>query len=162
MSLPFLNRTDRVGSQIIKITSIQLKTLENEPINFVLSGQDFKICMTYENTINETHKNVIVSFSLTDSNESPLLLLHNRLTGNTIDVKNPTGNFECIIKKLPLNEGVYLLSYSIMKDGGRSGFYDGISNVLELRVEKGDFYRTGEIAPNTFGPILLEANFINK
>jgi hypothetical protein len=46
-----------------------------------------------------------------------------------------------------------------MKDNGRNGFFDCINNVMELVVEKGDFYRTGEIAPSSFGPFIIDGRF---
>ena len=159
MSLSLFDRQDRIGNQKIKGKSIYLKSLDNELIDFVTSGHDFKICLEYENASSELHQNVLIGFSLTDINESPLLLIHSRLTGDEINIKGNSGVFECIVNRLPLNEGTYLLSYSIMIENGRDGYYDSINNVFDLKVIKGNFYKTGEIAPSNFGPLLLDAKF---
>ena len=159
LSTPLNQRKDRRGNQLIKATNIELKTLTDIPISSVFSGQDFKICLSYEKSNNEIYKNVTVSFSMSDDNEMPLFLIHNRLTGDKIDVSSKSGVFECIVNKFSLNDGKYLLSYAISADNGRGENFDLLSNACEIKVEPGNFYKTGETAPDFFGPMLLDGVF---
>ena len=153
------NRVDRIGTQLVVARYLTLKTIDDKLIETVITGQDFYLCLGFNNFTNKKLVNVIVSFSFTDLNGVPLLLIHNRMTGDKLMIDSPRGEFRCLIKKLPLNKGKYLLSYSIMPDNGNDGFFDGISNAFELNVEKGDFYNTGETAPINFGPLLMEGSF---
>ncbi len=153
------DRLDRVGSMEIKATEIKITTLDGKILNSVISGQDFKIVLGFEKTVNHVFHNVNIAFSIRDTNEIPLTLIHNRLTGDSMDISKSQGEFELIIRRLSLNEGSYWISYSIMKDNGTTGFFDCLYNVLELKVEKGDYYKTGEIAPPDFGPLLIDGKF---
>ncbi|ODT52011.1 MAG: ABC transporter ATP-binding protein [Paludibacter sp. 47-17] len=159
LAIPLDQRKDRRGNQLIKATNIELKTLTDIPLSSVASGQGFKICLSYEKLTNEVYKNVTVSFSMADDNDMPLFLIHNRLTGDKIDVSANSGVFECIVTKFALNAGTYLLSYTISADNGRGDTFDLLSNACEIKVESGNFYKTGETAPDFFGPMLLDGYF---
>jgi lipopolysaccharide transport system ATP-binding protein len=150
------HREDRTGNFEIKATYLKLKNLDGEEIHSVISGQDFIIALGYEKMRNEIYSGVNISFSLKDSNDIPLFLLHNRMTGEKINVIKNEGEFSCEIRNFPLNEGTYWLSYSIMTG---YVFHDLLQNAIEIKVEKGDFYNTGELAPVEFGYFLLNSQF---
>lgn len=157
----FTERKDRFGVGGIRINRISITTMDNMEISQVLSGQDFKLRCFYESSYKESQKNVILSIKLSDENDLGLSLIHNRLTAQPFTVQEGSGIFEFIVKKNPLNTGIYSVSYSIMGLNGQLPYLDGINNALKLKVIEGDFYNSGELAPHSFGPILIDASFKN-
>ena len=157
----FNDRKDRFGVGGIRINRISITTMDNMEISQVLSGQDFKLRCFYESSYKESQKNVILSIKLSDENDIGLSLIHNRLTAQPFTVQEGSGIFEFIVKKNPLNTGIYSVSYTIMGLNGTLPYLDGINNALKLKVIEGDFYNSGELAPHSFGPILIDASFKN-
>lgn len=161
LSIPLNDRQDRMGIGTIKIYKIEITTLDDKIIDTVISGQSFKVKYFYESFYKETVNNVLLSFKLKDANEIELSLVHNRLTGQPFTVKPGKGLFEIQFNKLNLNEGVFKVSYTIMGNNGQLPYLDGFDNAFKLKVSSGDYYKSGELAPVSFGPILLDANFSN-
>jgi lipopolysaccharide transport system ATP-binding protein len=157
--LPLSKRVDRQGTQTIKVVSIEFKTMDGNMINTLISGQDFIVCLSFEKNDSVFYENFAVSLSLTDENENPLFLIHSRLTGDRIDVFKNEGIFQCIFRKLPLNAGIYNLSFSVSSNNGRGILFDSIANACEITVEAGNFYQSGELAPRSFGPLLIDGSF---
>lgn len=155
-----MDRNDRYGIGGVVINNIVVTTINDIPISSVLSGQDFKIRFYYESTLPEERKNIILSVSVKDKNDEGISLIHNRLTGQPFTVKPGNGIFELTIKKNPLNAGLYNISYTIMGDNGQLPYLDGIQTAIKIKVECGDFYKTGELAPTEgFGPVLIDGSF---
>lgn len=161
MSQSLTERSDRMGTGDIKITKISIFSMNDEQIESVMSGQSFKIRYYYESFYKETVKNILLSFVIMDENEVGLGLVHNRLTGQPFTVIPGKGYFEIIIDRLSLNVGVYNISYTIMGNNGQPPYLDGFNRAYKLNVTEGDFYKTGELAPKSFGPILIDAKFYN-
>ncbi len=153
-------REDRFGIGGITVKDITVTTTNDIPISSVLSGQDFKIRFHYESILPEERKNIILGVSIKDKNGEGVALIHNRLTGQPFIVKPGKGIFELTIKKNPLNAGLYNISYTIMGDNGKLPYLDGIQTAIKIKVECGDFYKTGELAPTEgFGPVLIDGSF---
>ena len=153
-------RTDRFGVGGIIVNDITMTTINDTPISSVLSGQDFKIRFYYESILREERKNIILSVSIKDKNNEGISLIHNRLTGQPFTVKPGNGIFELVVKKNPLNTGLYGISYTIMGENGKLPYLDGMETAIIIKVESGDFYKTGELAPTEgFGPVLIDGSF---
>ena len=159
--VPLVDRKDRIGIGGIRVNRIAITTMDNEEIAQVLSGQDFKLRFYYESTLPDIQKNIILSVRISDENETNLSLSHNRLTGQPFTVAKGTGIFEFIVHKNPLNAGLYTISYTIMGNNGRLPYLDGMSAALKLKVQEGDFFQSGELAPRDFGPLLIDSQFDN-
>ena len=156
----FNERNDRLGIGGIRITHIEITTLNDIPICSAISGQDLKIKFFYHSTFEQEKKNIILSMRIDDKNDNSISLIHNRLTGQPFTVNRGEGIFELTIRKMPLNTGLYSLSYTIMGENGKLPYLDGLQTAIKLKVESGDFYKTGELAPTDgFGPLLLEGSF---
>ena len=161
-SKALVDRTDRDGIGGIKVDSIFLTTMDDEPISQVLSGQGYKIKFEYTSTLLEPQKNILLGVSFHDELGSEISLVHNRLTGQQFTVVTGKGVFEFIVGKNSLNAGLYSVSYSIMGNNGKLPYLDRMEKAFKLKVQEGDFYRTGELAPRDFGPLLIDAQFVNK
>ena len=155
------DRTDREGVGGIRVYSILLTTIDDEPISHVLSGQDYKIKFEYVSTLKEPQKNILLGVRFNDENGAEISLTHNRLTGQQFTVYEGKGVFEFIVRKNPLNAGLYSISYSIMGNNGQLPYLDFIQTAIKIKVQEGDYYKSGELAPRSFGPLLMDAHFLN-
>ena len=157
-----VERKDRFGIGGIIVKDITVTTINDIPISSVLSGQDFKIRFHYESTLPDERKNIILSVSVKSKTNGDISLIHNRLTGQPFTVKPGSGIFELMVKKNPLNTGLYNISYTIMGDNGKLPYLDGMQTAIKIKVESGNFYKTGELAPTEgFGPVLIDGSFIH-
>lgn len=158
--IPITNRIDRKGTGEIVLNQIIITDANNKPLDSVLSGEDFIIKLYYKTKTQKEISNIIFSIEIKDDKYNPITLIHNRLTGQSICIKED-GVIECYIKHNPLNEGRYYLSFSITQ-GGHGDYYDIIDNAYLINVCSGSFYKTGEQPPNYFGPLLINASFIQQ
>ena len=156
------DRTDRQGVGGIRVNRIYLTTMDNDPITHVLSGQDYKIKFEYVSTLKELQKNILLGVRFNDEYGSEISLVHNRLTGQQFTVCEGKGVFELVVHKNPLNAGLYTVSYSIMGNNGKLPYIDFLDSAFKIRVQEGDFYHSGELAPRSFGPFLIDAQFFNN
>ena len=69
------------------------------------------------------------------------------------EISGPEGVVECILPRLTLNRGHYLLN--IIASGGNETF-DYIVEAAELDVEAGDFFGTGRIASDERRMVMFE------
>ena len=152
-------RTDRQGDGRVQITDIRLTTADDESIDTIMSGQSFKLKFYYRTNINAPINNTILSVAIKDGNDTPICLIHNRLTGQPFVVEQGGGVFELAVNKNPLAPGSYPINYSIMGNNGMLPYLDFMEYAFRLNVTGGDFYHTGEIAPTSFGPLLLDGSF---
>ena len=152
-------RKDHFGSGEIKIYDMHILDENEDRVSGVLSGATFIIRMFYRCKDNNEHFKLNVSVSIKDENLAPLFLLHSRMLGHLNVSCKGEGYFDFKVKNLNLNKGQYNISYSIMAHNGKGDYIDGLSNAMILNVIGGDFYKTGELAPRDFGPLLMPATF---
>ena len=157
-----LERTDHYGNGNVIVTSIDLLDENESVINGVLSGQTFYVRLNYHCKDNQVYEQLNVSISFSDENMAPLFLLHSRMLGHTDVACEGDGSCYFRIENLNLNKGQYNISYSIMSHNGKGDFLDGLSNAIILNVQGGNYYKTGELAPREFGPLLMPATFFKK
>ena len=150
------DRTDRIGSGGIRITAIEIKDANGNPLYNAMSGQDIDIYFHFETARDFKDSNITAGFMVRTNLDVPVFLQHNLLTGDHWESLPPTGAFVCRIKKLPLPPASYRLGFSIMRG---SEYLDRIDDASELIVIEGDFYGSGEIAPATHGCCLVDAEW---
>jgi homopolymeric O-antigen transport system ATP-binding protein len=149
-------RSDRIGSGEMRVTEIEYRDETGKELRVLRSGQTIDIYLHYETVREFRSKDVTANIMVKTQMDTPVFLLHNRLTGNIWTHIPPTGTFICRIKKLPLPASVYRLGYSLLK---HHEYIDSIPDAKELIVEQGDFFGTGEIPPITHGVCLTEAEW---
>lgn len=150
------DRSDRTGSGEIRITEIEYRDEHGKKLSVLRSGQTIDIYLHYESSGEFQRGDVIASISVKTQMESPVFLLHNRLTGDHWTDIPSRGSFVCRIIKLPLPASVYRLGYTLIRHGQ---YLDGLSNAQEMIVDKGDFFGTGEIPPISHGVCLTDAEW---
>lgn len=155
------DRKDREGIGGIRVHNIVITTMDDKPISHVLSGQNYKIRFEYVSTLPQLQKNIILSVGIADEQGTDISLVHNRLTGQQFTVMEGEGVFEFIVYKNPLNAGLYSVTYSIMGNNGKLPYLDLVKTAIKIKVQEGDFYDSGELAPRSFGPLLMNVQFKN-
>ncbi|MEO8393329.1 MAG: hypothetical protein ABI700_10085, partial [Chloroflexota bacterium] len=98
------------------------------------------------------------SLLLKTQTDVPIFLHHNRLTHTDFPLLRERGAFICRIKKLPLTASTYRITYSLMI--GEESYIDYIEHAAELTVIDGNFFGYGETPSPTFGPLLVEAEWM--
>jgi lipopolysaccharide transport system ATP-binding protein len=150
------DRSDRVGTGEIRVTEIEYRDKDGNKQGILRSGQTVDIYLHYEITGDFKHRDVIASITVKTQMESPIFLLHNRLTGNHWTEIPARGSFVCRIMKLPLPASVYRLGYTLIR---QNQYLDGLSNAQEMVVDSGDFFGSGEVPPISHGVCLAEGEW---
>jgi lipopolysaccharide transport system ATP-binding protein len=147
-------RTDRFGSGEVRVTGIEIKDLQGNPLYNLMSGQDVDIYFHFKTSTGFKASNVTAGFMVRTHLDVPVFLQHNRLTGDIWTDLPPLGAFVCRIKKLPLPPANYRLGFSVMQG---EEYLDRIDDAIELIVIDGDFYGSGEVPPASHGCSLVDA-----
>ena len=156
------SRSDRKGTGEIKIVEIKMKNIIGNEISFVRSGESFKIIFSYESDQNKDlgkRNDILVGFGISTNTGIPVTLHHNRISQDIFNGISTTGEIHCSIYGIPLNEGIYYLSYSIMDRMGRGGYIDYLENAIKVEVVAGDFYPSAEVPPSTHSICLINATW---
>ncbi len=150
------DNTDRTGSGEVRVTAIEIKDLDGNPLYNTMSGQDVDIYFHFETSQNFQKSNVIIGFMVRTYLDVPVFLQHNRLTRDDWNSLPPTGAFICRIRRLPLPPATYRFGFSVMCD---NEYLDRIDDASELIVIEGDFFGSGEVPPITHGCCLVDAEW---
>ena len=150
------DRVDHQGTGDIRIISIQFRDKEGHLIDSVACGQDFDILFHFEVLTKLKTGRVIMSFVVKTQWDTPVFLLHNRMTGDEFGPLPQKGVFVCHIVRIPLTPSVYRIGYSIMVD---NEYLDGISDAAKLNIIAGDFFGSGEVPPSSHGVCLVEGQW---
>jgi lipopolysaccharide transport system ATP-binding protein len=156
LSIPLNERPDRLGSGEIRISEIEIRDMQGNPLANIFSGQDIDIHFHFESERGPEAPSVTVGFMVRTHLDVPVFLQHNRLTGDRLEKLPHRGAFVCRIRKLPLPPASYRLGFSVMRDHEE---LDRIDDGAELVVIEGDFYGTGQVPPATHGCCLVDAEW---
>lgn len=162
-NLPNLkDRNDRQGSGEIKITRVLVTNSKNEVVDSVYSGQDMNIVFEYETVAGveqEPMKDVIVSVQLKNNQNIPVFLHHNRIIKKRFDLSSRKGSFTASIKKIPLPQAPYFISFSVIQD---NTVIDLMDDVYKLEIADGDYFGFGEVPPATHGLCFVDVDWSLK
>jgi len=149
-------RKDRQGNGRVIITGVEIKDADSTLLDVAACGQSIDFFIHYEAQDHFSSDRLNVSIQcLTDSN-TPVFMLHNQMTGQSLPTTAGRGSFVCRIPKLPLVPSGYRFNLCIMQDGE---YVDELLDAFELTVVDGNFYGTGEVPPSTHGIFLTEASW---
>lgn len=151
-----LNRTDRIGGDLIKVVSIEITDLKDKPIDAVYCGQSFNIRLNFETSQPVKNKKVIPGISFKTTLGIPVFLHHSRLTKQIFNEIPEKGSFVFTIDSLALPVASYDIDYSLVIDDHVS---DGISSAMKINVINGDFFGSGEVPPASHGVCLMKGNW---
>lgn len=156
ISVAMHERADRFGSGEVRVTAVEIKDLQGNPLRGVMAGQDIDIYFYFETASGFRASNVTMGFMVRTHLDVPVFLQHNRLTGDNWTELPARGAFVCRIRKLPLPPANYRFGFSVMRGDEE---LDRIDDASELTVIEGDFYGSGEVPPVTHGCCLVDAEW---
>ena len=150
------DRQDRQGEGKIRISNFGLFDSQGNELSSLVSGQTVEFRISYESQ-EQNPKNIHTGISIRSASGVLITLLTNKIAAQIFEEIPKNGFISCIIKKLPLSSGTYILNLSILQNGL---IQDRIQEAISLTVENGDFYGNGKIPPSSDGGIFLEQEWL--
>jgi lipopolysaccharide transport system ATP-binding protein len=140
-SVSIEHRKDRNGNGKLKMTDFYIKNADNETVQNLKSGSDYKFTLSFQNNCYpEIFNSVIVSYALIDNKNQLVFLVRSNFTNENINVKTKSCSVICEIKDLALANGEYSLTAYI--GYGEDKTYDLVENVVTVTVTGGDYFKT--------------------
>ncbi len=155
--LGLAERNDRTGNGLMKITNFSIENKQGIKTNEIPAGEGIIIKLFFEIFGECISPNI--SIKATNSMGIPVFLHHNRLNATDFGTISKQGTFIFTIDSIPLPQDSYYLSFSIMENNGRGGFIDRVENFTRLNVIEGNYFKSGELPPASFGANLINANW---
>ena len=108
-------------------------------------GQTIRICARYEIQDSVSINGLIIAFAVNLLQNIQITDLSSVTTGDNFSAPiSSNGIITCLIKKLPLNTGIY--TYNIMTRENNGDILDYIIEAGRFDVTEGDYFGTGKIA----------------
>lgn len=157
------NRSESEGTGDIKVVDIKIFDSNGNERPYVRSGESLELVFSFEGKREMgKRKDILIGVGLKTNMGIPVVLHHNRLSQDIFEEIPSKGEFRCVISELPLTEGIYSLSYSIMDQMGTGVYIDRLENAIKLEVKGEAFYKSGEIPPPSHGVCLIKAKWYIK
>jgi lipopolysaccharide transport system ATP-binding protein len=154
------DRKDRSGNGLLRFDSIWIEDEKGGKLSCAATGQTVKICAHYKLSGAEKLKNVLFAIAIYTRSGVCVTELCNAYADEVFpEISGPEGVVECILPRLALNRGHYLLN--IIASGGNETF-DYIVEAAELDVESGDFFGTGRIASDDRRMVMFDQSWQQK
>lgn len=148
-------RQDRQGAQRFHFTETWIEDMAGKRLPSVLAGQGIKLVATYEMSSKDLLSPLTISFAVYTAQGTPVTRFVSGVAGAPLPADAPTrGRVECVIPRLPLNEGRYF--YNVLAESGADyNTEDWVQGAGWLLIEPGDFWGTGRTIEQKF-PVLLD------
>lgn len=153
------DRMDRNGTGDIRVTSMEVRDCDGKVLNAASSGQDVDIYFHFEKRSVKSYPNLNIALEVINQYEVPIFFQFNHLTSDVFGNLPSKGAFVCRIRRLPLPQAIYKLSFKIQSDYPSGHSLDSIRDAVELRVERGDFYGSGQFPGGRKGLCLVDARW---
>ena len=138
-------RKDRQGNGKLRLIDTWVEDENNCRSTNVIMGQAVKICARYEIQDGKAISGLIVGFAINSIQNIQITDLSNVTSGDDFSAPIPSnGIITCLIKKIPLNIGIY--TYNIMTRENNGDIVDYIVEAGRFDVTEGDYFGTGKIA----------------
>jgi lipopolysaccharide transport system ATP-binding protein len=157
-SISLTQRRDRKGSGDLRFLAARAIEGENGAGSYWVSGEPGRLFVEFENKAKKDLRNVRFSVGLDDSGGQRILLLDSEVTGGFPELFSAEiSRFEILLDDVPLMPGSYALTLFAAVGGEIA---DWIRNAGNIRVEPGDFFRTGRLIPPGQGNFLVRHRFV--
>jgi lipopolysaccharide transport system ATP-binding protein len=153
-SLPSPIQQGRGGKKAFELTDVGLLDRAGNPIKAVMSGRDFSVRLQYTTDGSCNLKNSWTGLTFADSSGRPLFAC-NSVTSRPGPLPIPTkGSLVCQFKKFPLLPGNYILGFTFQDNNNVAAV--SYENIFRLQVVEGDFFGTGKLPDNRYGPLVVD------
>jgi lipopolysaccharide transport system ATP-binding protein len=159
MSASLEERKDRGGSGDIRLTRIELRDGQGQPLGAAQSGQDIELWLHFQNRGERHFPNLTTRLHFTTPLGAPVFMQSNYIAGTEYGELPEKGVFVCRIPQLPLPSAVYRVEYLVQSDGRLGEPLDTMKNAFDLNVDAGNFYGTGRVPPPNTGVCLVPAQW---
>ena len=151
------NRTDRQGSQEVRIRALDLYPECRGPGHDVASGEDCLLQISYENRTGRVIEHAEVAVGIYDSFGRALSFLENVPLHQELTLRGEGGVLRCRIPRLPLVPGDHYLNIHIRAAGV---LFDWVQHAMHFTVHAGDFFGTGKLTHTALGGVFLQHEWI--
>ena len=124
----------------VSLQSVEFLDEQGHPLDGVVSGQTFTIRTTYASR--GFSGDVTIDIGIDDNVGRRVAVLSNLLTDENLKVSSPGTALLCRVPELPLAPGEYRLAIRLV---GPEELDVSCVNAAILRVESGDFFRSGKM-----------------
>ncbi len=154
-------RPDRRGNGQIKIVGIEFRNPEGRLTTVAHAGQDLDVCLYFENYAPSIARpSLYVMIYVKSELDVPIFTLNNIITGDSFPAVLPEkGMFVCRMQRLPLPESSFRISYEISSAPVGGVTLDAMEAAVELPVEGGDFFGSGQLPAIHFGVALASGSW---
>lgn len=155
------DRSDRRGNGQLRIVAIELRDMNGRTMSVAHAGQDVDLCMFFEHHApGVSWPAMWVSIFVKSDLDVPIFTQTNLITGELFPANLPErGAFVCRLKQLPLPESTFRISYEIGTSPNGATILDAMENAVELRIEGGDFFESGQLPPMYQGVALVKGRW---
>jgi len=152
------DRSDRRGNGEIKVVAIEYRDLDGRPLSAVHAGQDIDVYLFFENHRPAASRPTLyISIFVKSDLDVPIFTHTNLITGELFPAELPeSGAFVCRLLKVPLPESTFRLGYEIGSSTTGGVIIDALDSAVELRLEGGDFFGSGQL-PSIHNGVALVA-----
>lgn len=153
------DREDRMGNGEVRGTAIELRNAAGQPVSTAFSGDPIEIWLHFENTVRCPWPGLIVTLNVRTEFDTHVFIQQNHLTGDVFGPLPEHGALVCRLPRLPLPAATYRIGYTIASAARGGERLDTIVNALEMPVESGNFFGTGELPAIRSGVCLVDAKW---
>jgi len=149
MTVKLEERSDRAGSGVARIVSVQYADSDGRPLETVLNGELLKIRLGYR--AQRPLQNAEIYVWVTNDVGVNVTLLSSRHSGDPLDDLPMEGVLECIIPEVSLAQGSYFLNVTMVVGLDQA---DVLQGAARLEVDNGPFFASGRTAGPEHGALL--------
>jgi lipopolysaccharide transport system ATP-binding protein len=138
---------ERQGAGRVRFTAVTFEDLQGNPLEQGVSGKPLVVKLQYQSAGNghaQPLPNCRAAVTFFDMLGQPLFNCSSELVIQNPITLAPHGQLRCVIPRLPLSRGQYLLTLFLQVN---REIEDWIENAIEFEVVDGDFYGTGRLYP---------------
>ena len=151
-STSILDTQLRSGTGIVRIKNIQLFDTDGTPTTTFYCGSPVRMKLDFDLGNLKECSGVVVGVTFRDYEDRPIFICRTDFQSSVIDTLKADRPLECVIPKLPLYPGDYLITAAILKDNILA---DLLERVAQIHVAPGDFYGSGRLSTSTKAQTLV-------
>ena len=149
---PARDQNSKGGNWILRLVSLDIKVPDGKEQQEIVAGKS--CCITLSIESKEHLEGLDIGIGLYDEFSRPLGLLQSSVSGRTFACSKGVNVYECVITKLPLFPGSYVLNVSITRN---NELLHGQKEFGRLIVSGSKFFSTN-LLPK-YGPLLIESTW---
>jgi lipopolysaccharide transport system ATP-binding protein len=146
-------RKDRNGEGKIRLTEFAVYDRLGNELEYLACGQTVEMRIYFKCDRQNVAKNISFGIGIYSTLGNFITELSNEIATNIFDTISDRGFTSCLIDKLPIAPGKYLINLIVRQN---DIIQDWITDAAVLTIESGDFYGTGRLSADTHRGMLIE------